>query len=548
MKHFKFLIGFIFLIVTALFSFGELPLPNVEDKDSDNFSSERASEYIRVISKEHHSVEHPAERAEVRAFLVEQLVKMGGQPTVYEYDSIKFRFGGYFDIGNVYCQFDPVSGPADSYVMLVAHFDSRFRQTKLQKTVYSYGAGDDAYGVASILELLSQSLKYRDKWSQGVRILFTDSEENALDGMKCAAEYNPELFENVGFVVNLESRGMNGPALLFETSVNNEKVLDLYSLAKAPYGYSLTTVVYRFLPNNTDFTVVKDSIPGLNFSTIDNINYYHVDDDNFDNINLSTIQHYGAQLEPVLKEYLTSSEYADKGALKGDDDAIFFTVPILGMFSFGKSQYTLFCSLVFALFCMALVLSISARNATIKGVLKKSLVIFVVSLLVLVLGEGIAYLTSVIAGAPFNITDTRYISYSPYVVNISLLALVTAYLCVYFRKRKRNANVFNVETILAAMFVLLILSIVLYFTVGENFFFAVPVLLASLALIFNVFIFLNILSLPILLLIVLLGCSFLYALSVALTVGALGVIMFIAFFYIILVVGLFGCYMSQKRL
>lgn len=547
MKHLKFLIGFILLVLTALASFGTFSLPRVEKGDSDRFSAERASKHIEVMSKVPHSVEHPVERAQVRRYLYDILEDMGGEPEIHEYDSVKFRYGGYFDIGNVYCQFDPLSGPADSYIMMVAHFDSRFRQTKLQKTVYSYGAGDDAYGVGSLLELLSQALKYRDEWHQGVRILLTDSEENALDGMKCAAKYNPELFENVGYVVNLESRGMNGPVLLFETSANNEKVLDLYSEAKAPYGYSLTTVVYRFLPNNTDFTIVKDSIPGINFSTIDNINYYHVDDDNLENINLATIQHYGAQIEPILEEFLTSGEYRDPDALKGDEDLVFFTVPILGIFSFTKPQFTLFCSVVFALFCLALVLNISARNATVKGVLKKALVIFLSSLLVLAIGEGIAFLTAKVAGTPFNITDTRYVMCSPVVVNVSLFALIIIYLAIYLKRRKKS-NLFNIETLLGCSLVLLVLSVVLFFAIGENFFFAVPLMLASLALIFNIFVFLNILSLPLLLLIALLGCSFLYALSVALTIGALGVIMFIAFFYLILVVGLFGCYMSQKRL
>jgi hypothetical protein len=133
------------------------------------------------------------------------------------------------------------------------------------------------------------------------------------------------------------------------------------------------------------------------------------------------------------------------------------------------------------------------------------------------------------------------------VANASLILLILVYLVVYANRRKRS-KVFNVETLLGTSLVLTVLSSVLFFVVGENFFFAVPLFLASLALIFNIFIFLNLLSLPLLLIVVLLGGSFLYALSVALTVGALGLIMFIAFFYIILVVGLFECYMYQKRL
>lgn len=547
MKHLKFLFGFALLVFALAVSFGHLSLPKSEGLDSDRFSAQRASEYIKVISSEPHSVEHPQAREKVRNYLYDKLVQLGGSPEIHEFDSVKFRYGGYFDIGNVYCQFDPVSGPAESYVMLVAHFDSRFRQSKRQKTVYSCGAGDDAYGVGSILELLTQSLEYRKEWKQGVKILFTDSEENHLDGMKRAYSERKDIFENVGFIVNLESRGMDGPALLFETSNNNEKVLDLYSEAERPYGYSLTTVVYRFLPNFTDFTVVKDDIPGINFSSIDDINAYHVDDDNFDNINLSTIQHYGVQIEPILEEYLTSSEYLRKDALKGDVDMVFFTVPVLGLFSFTKPQFTLFCSVIFALFCLALVFNISARKATFKGVLVKALVLLLFSVVVLGIGEGIAILVAKVAGTPFNITNTPYVPYSSVVVNVSLIALILVYLKVFLARRKRS-QMFNIETLLAASLLMVIFSVALYFAVGENFFFAVPVLLVSLALVLNMFVFMNVLALPILLVVALLGGSFLYALSVALTIGALGLIMFIAFFYIIITVGLFECYMSQKRL
>lgn len=546
MKNIRYLIGIVSLFLVLLVSFGVFSLPKVESGDSENFSSERVADDIEVIASEPHSVEHPQALEKVRNYLVDRLVEMGGEPQIHRYDSIKFRYGGYFDIGNVFCQFDPSSGPADSYVMLIAHIDSRFRQTERQKTVYSFGACDDAYGVGTILELLSQALKYRDDWKQGVKILFTDAEENALDGMKAEVENRGELFEDVGFVVNLEARGVKGPVLLFETSVQNDKVMELYSNANYKAGYSLTTVVYRFLPNSTDFTCTKEWIPGINFSCIDDINYYHVDDDNFDNINLSTIQHYGSQLEPILKEYLTSAEYTDTDALKGGEDLVFFGVPLLGMFTFTEGQYTLLCAIIFALFCLALVLNLSSGSATFGGVIQKSVGIFFVSLLVLAIGEGAAYLAAYLGGVDFDIVDTRYLPFSRGLENGLLVLLILGYLMFYIAKRKRS-KLFNIEMLLGAMMVLLVFSVVLFFTIGENFFFAVPLLLASVALIFNIVVFLNILSLPILLLIALLGGSFLYALSKAITVGAIGVIMFMAFYYIILVVGLFECYMNQKR-
>ena len=90
MKHLKFLIGFILLVLTALASFGTFSLPRVEKGDSDRFSAERASKHIEVMSKVPHSVEHPVERAQVRRYLYDILEDMGGEPEIHEYDSIKF--------------------------------------------------------------------------------------------------------------------------------------------------------------------------------------------------------------------------------------------------------------------------------------------------------------------------------------------------------------------------------------------------------------------------------------------------------------------------
>ena len=113
---------------------------------------------------------------------------------------------------------------------------------------------------------------------------------------------NYELFDNINFVINIEARGVKGDALLFETSKNNASIMELYSNAKYKRGFSLTSFVYNILPNFTDFNHVKDSIPGVNFAVIDNLHYYHTDKDNFDNISLSSIQHYGEQISPILPE------------------------------------------------------------------------------------------------------------------------------------------------------------------------------------------------------------------------------------------------------
>ncbi len=546
-KKIKLIIGIVLFIFVGFVAYGLFTMPKVNGIDSEKFSAVRVAKDLEYISKEHHSVLHPVERGRVRDYLVSRLTDMGGSPTVYPYDSIKFRkTDHYFDIGNVYCQFDPTNNAPASYILFIAHFDSRFPEKKLQDTVISYGAADDGYGVGVTLELLGQALKYRQDWKQGIKILFTDSEENDLDGIKKALSLNRELFDSVGFVVNIEARGVKGPALLFETSVGNSKVMELYKEAKHPYTYSLTTVVYRFLPNFTDFTVLKETYPGVNFSVIDNLHYYHTDLDNYSNINLKSIQHYGSQLEPMVNKYLTDEKYSDSKYLKADTDDVFFTIPGFKMFRMSKGQNYLFNSVVFALFCIALVLNILANKIRPKKMFLSALWVFLASLGILLVGEGVGYLAALISGVKFSPTWVRFIRYDWLITIISFGILFLGYI-LFFLKKKKKSHYFAGESVMGASFVLILFSAFLLFFIEENFFFLVPLLMGAIGMIFYNFTYLRIVTLFSALMIALLQFSFLYNLITALTIGSLGVVLFIAFFSIVIIVGLFECYLNQSR-
>ena len=400
------------VVAAALLAYGMFTLPKAQPADAEGFSAARVVEDIEVISKEHHSVAHPQERAKVREYLVGRLHDLGADTVkLYQYDSLvgpKNKHVVYtFDAVNILAEFAPEKNVEDaSYLMLVAHYDSRYSQPMpKQDTVWSYGAADDGYGVGVILETVSQALKQRPDWKQGVKVLFTDAEEVGMMGMTAIWENNREVFDNVGLMINIEARGPWGPALLFETCPGNEKVMDLYAkAADYKYTYSLTTVVYTFMPNFTDFTIVKDSIPGLNFSTITDVNHYHTDKDCFENVSAKSIQHYGAQVLPVAMEYLTNAEYSDKDFFRAEKDTVNFTVPALGLLNVSKTVYLVINIIIFLLFLIVFGLeSVRGRVKAAKGVFKVSVVILGVALGVLLLGEGIAYVCAAIAGAKFKL-------------------------------------------------------------------------------------------------------------------------------------------------
>ena len=559
------------VVLSGLLAYGLFTLPSPEDADAAGFSAARVVKDIEVISKEHHSVAHPAERARVREYLVERLQNMGADTVqLFEYDSLvgpKNKHVVYtFDAVNVLAEFTPAA-PSDStaYLLFVAHYDSRYAQPMPKDTVWSYGAADDGYGVGVILETMSHLLDVRKDWKQGVKVLFTDAEEVGMMGMTAMWEGNREVFDNVGLVINIEARGCFGPALMFEACPGNEKVLELYAdAARYPYTYSLTTVVYQFMPNFTDFTIIKDALPGLNFSTIADVNHYHTDLDNFSNVSEKSIQHYGAQILPVAQEYLTSEAYSDKDALRSDKDVINFSIPALGLLTFSKIGYTIFCVVIFVLFLLAFALEGFRGRLKAMRVFKTSGIVLASALGVLLLGELYAYACAAGVGAKFKLFGIVQGVPFDNMAMILFIALVFAgAMMVYLNSRAKvvratlgsmrvsaahTATMSNALNLLyASLALLFVLSAALLLAIGENMMFFIPLAVATAALILWRLTSLKA-WLPIAVVVILLHAfSFLYALSMALTIGALGAVAMIAFLDMMVLIPLCDLYLMYPK-
>ena len=561
------------MVAAGLLAYGLWTLPSPKAADYEGFSSARVVEDIAVISKEHHSVAHPEERAKVREYLVERLQGLGADTVkLYGYDSLvgpKNRHVVYtFDADNILAEFAPENASENTpYLMFVAHYDSRYSQPMpKQDTVWSYGAADDGYGVGVTLETVSQLLKHRADWKQGVKVLFTDAEEVGMYGMTAQWENNKEVFDNVGLMVNIEARGPWGPALLFETCPGNEKIMDLYADAsKYHYTYSLTTVVYTFMPNFTDFTIVKDYIPGMNFSTITDVNHYHTDKDNFSNISEKSIQHYGEQILPIAQEYVTNAEYADKDYFRSEKDTVNFTVPVLGLFNFSKTVYMVINIVVFLLFLLVFGLEkVRGRLKSAAGVFKVSTVLLGTAIGVLLVGELAAYVCAAIAGAKFNLFGiVQGVQFDNWAMIVLVAILFACCMWVYIALRKKAVRAasgsmrssaskaavshYAYKNLYGALALLFILSAVLLFVLGENLMFFIPLTCAAVAMIMYHITGLKF-WLPAALFVILLHAfSFLYALSMALTIGAVGAVMMLAFLDFMVLIPMADLYLIQTK-
>lgn len=568
MNRFRPIVLAVTVVMAGLLAFGLWTRPKAQSADAEGFSAARVAEDIEVISREHHSVAQPVERAAVREYLMQRLAGLGADTVqVFRYDSlvgpknkhVVYTFDGY----DVLAEFSPLEASEDAtYMMLVAHYDSRYSQPMpKQDTVWSYGAADDGYGVGVILETVSQALKKRADWKQGIKVLFTDAEEVGMLGMSAIWENDREVFDNVGFVLNIESRGPWGPALLFETCPGNSRVMDLYAdAAEYPYTYSLTTVVYSFMPNFTDFTIVKDDIPGMNFSAISDINHYHTDLDNFSNISEKTIQHYGAQILPVTMKYLTDPVYADKEYLAAEEDTTNFTIPLLGLFNFTGTQYLVLNVVLFVIFLLLFGLEAIRGRLKTGAALKKAAAILCVAIGVLAVGELVSYVCAAIAGAkfkPFGIVVGVGFDNAAMIVS----TVIMAFLCIvaYVAARKKAVRAVSgsmrasaavtaasrhaYNGLYGALFLMFVFSAVLVFVLGENLMFMIPLLCGVVGMVLYHLTSMRLWLLLAIAVILLHAFSFLWSLAIALTIGAFGAVAMLAFCDLMVLIPLADLYM-----
>jgi len=182
-------------------------------------------------------------------------------------------------------------------VMLAAHYDS---------VPSGPGAADDGAGLTALIEI-ARILRDQGPLDRTVVFLLTDGEEFGLLGARKFVEQHP-LADQVAAVINLEARGTSGPSLMFETSDDSHWLSRLFArTAKRPFTSSLFFEIYRFLPNDTDFTVFRlHGMKGFNFAFIGDVKNYHSGNDNFQTLDRRSLQHHGENALPLLRELANS--------------------------------------------------------------------------------------------------------------------------------------------------------------------------------------------------------------------------------------------------
>lgn len=322
MKKRRLLIFAILLgLLTLFISFSQFLSPSSEEMGGTekDFSSERALDYLKEVAKEPHPMGSPANK-KVKDYIVKYFQDIDvpveiQAKLVKDIRDEKFAAEiGPETVENIIAKIPGTSGD-DHAILLTAHYDS---------VSEAPGASDDGYGVVTILET-ARALKQMPAPKNTIYFVLTDGEEVGLLGAS-AFKDRTDVLNKISVMLNFEARGNTGVPILFETSPNDLKLVQLYKeTVPYPVAYSFVSEMYKRMPNDTDFTEFKVTKKlGYNFANMNGLEAYHTEIDRVENSDEGTIRHFGSYVFPLVKKFMMMDAKEFKVIEESKSDAIYF--------------------------------------------------------------------------------------------------------------------------------------------------------------------------------------------------------------------------------
>lgn len=348
------------LVGLGLQTFDASPKPLAADASPEQFSAERALEHLQAIAQEPRPTGSPA-LARARDYVVSQLAALGLDPQVRRTRLLIPGPGGgslrYVTTENIVARLSGTGG--GKAVMLVSHYDS---------VPAGPGAADDGSGVVAMLET-ARALRHDGEQGRALAndiiFLFTDAEELGLIGARAFVDSDPWLAE-VGMVLNFEARGRGGAARMFRTSQDNGWLVDRLAETPAPVASSLSYEVFKYMPNDTDFTVFEGrGLPGMDFAFIGGFPSYHSALDTIEQLDPASLQHHGSYMLSLAR----SLGQADLSQARSQGDKVYFNPVGSWLVSYSGTLALVLAILAAVLWVVSLVLARRRRRVSVKAML-----------------------------------------------------------------------------------------------------------------------------------------------------------------------------------
>ncbi len=525
------------VLVATLFGFLAITSPTVKNLETD-FNAINAVKHIKEISKQPHSVYDYEAHEEVRQYIINTAKSYVGDENVAQrnYDmagnknpkeGITYVSTEYIKNNNLDCEYDirnvlvTVPGKSETGILLVAHYDSRGHIGRFGELGGSYGAGDDGYGVATLLEIIRYASSQVKNNENTLYVLFADSEEVNMYGSTLEANVNKEVMDKVNFVINVEARGLFGACYMFETSNNNQNVMKFYNKAIDKVSYSVAPAAYSVMTNYTDFMAfTRIGKQGLNFGTLDNINVYHNPSDNYSSVRASSLQHYGSQILPLVKEYLSDVKYQDMNYFVGNQDQVFFNF-LPNIFISYSETFGAILSIIILLGVIAYIIFAFKKD---WQLFLKQLGVFLGLLVVAIIGGYlVSFVISRFMGTPWTISNVRF-NDDKFALLIFMLVMTLGFGLILNKTTKKRES--NENFILAAVLFNALLNVLVSFVLsGASFIFMLPALFGLINLVVNKYVnkklVRDLVTLITIFILVAIYVPLVYSLLLALTIGGL---------------------------
>lgn len=450
-QRFSGLLSFLILAFGIWLSFQfDQPDYNPNEKVPLNqFSTKRAFEHVQEIAKKPHYLGSRA-HSEVRNYIVNQLQQLGLEVQTQEAFALN-NHGILAKPTNILAR---LKGSGDgTALVLMSHYDSAPHS--------SYGASDDASGVATILEGLRAFLSQNSSFKNDIIILFTDGEELGLNGAELFVKDHPWAKE-AGLALNFEARGSGGNSfMLLETNTKNEKLIEAFKEANPQYPVtnSLAYSIYKMLPNDTDLTVLREQadINGYNFAFIDDHFDYHTALDKSENLDKETLAQQGSYLMPLLNYF----KDANLKNLNSDRDLIYFNLPFGKLVTYPFAWITPMLILAMLFFLILFVYGLRKKRFNFMHFLKGFPPLFL-SLLLSGFFGWVFWQLWMLIYPRFNEMEHGF-TYNGYwyIASVIFLAFGMCFLTYHaFRKKQKAAGVFS-SALLAWIVLCVVISVYL---------------------------------------------------------------------------------------